>query len=120
MPQVLVTWKSDDAGWQRLINSQKVQAFVETASLVMIEIAKGLFQERSKHESEPPVLYYYSFKIRRTRRIANGLLVKAREVANTDRTAEWVEFGAHAGGTTPVLRYRIFGRTLDVMEANPL
>lgn len=34
-------------------------------------------------------------------------------VYNTDPAAAWVEFGAHAGGVTPVLGYHIMTRALD-------
>jgi hypothetical protein len=34
-------------------------------------------------------------------------------VVNTDPDAVWVEYGAHAGGITPVLGYHVLGRAMD-------
>lgn len=79
-----------------------------------IAISKSLFAAESKHESTPPVEYEDSFGVR----ITHGEVPTA-EVYNDDRTAEWVEFGAHpGGGQTEVLKYRILGRTLDILEGH--
>lgn len=34
---------------------------------------------------------------------------------NEDPAANWVEFGAHAGGKTPVLKYRPLGTALEIV-----
>lgn len=57
-------------------------------------------------EVSPP-RYAQSFRI--IRRGAKWLLM------NIDPGAIWVEFGALAGGTTPVLKYRVFAKTVDSM-----
>lgn len=38
-------------------------------------------------------------------------------VKNTDRHWFWVEFGAHAGGKTPVLGYAPFRRAIDIVSS---
>ena len=38
-------------------------------------------------------------------------------VGNTDDTSFWVEFGAHAGGKTPVLGYAPLRRAVDAAAA---
>lgn len=38
-------------------------------------------------------------------------------VTNTDDTAFWVEFGAHAGGKTPVLGYAPLRRGIDAVAS---
>lgn len=40
-------------------------------------------------------------------------------LTNEDPAAMWVEFGAHAGGETPVLRYKPLTRALEIV-ANSL
>lgn len=57
-------------------------------------------------ETSPP-RYAASFRIER--RGAKWIL------KNIDPGALWVEFGALAGGTTPVLKYRVFAKTVDSM-----
>jgi hypothetical protein len=39
-------------------------------------------------------------------------------LTNTDPKANWVEFGAHAGGKTPVLNYRPLTTAMDEQESN--
>lgn len=104
--------KDNADGQLKILNSEPVQLLLEVKGKTAIIVAKSIFAGMSRHESTPPSLYPEHFGIRKTRRA----LVKAIQVYNDDRTAEWVEFGAHAGGTTPVLKYRIFGRTFDVLE----
>jgi len=109
----VVRWHSDDAGWLRLMNSQGVQSYVTVVGHEMIVVAKGVFSSRAQGDSEPPVFYYDSFGIRHVRFLGK----RGIEVFNSDRTAEWVEFGAHAGGETRILKYRVFGLAMDIMAA---
>jgi len=80
----------------------------------MIEIAKGIFDASSKHDPEDLAPHYNeSWEIKHVyRRLVRGI-----QVYNSDSTAEWVEFGSHAGGKTRVLRYRVMGRAADVLES---
>lgn len=104
--------KDNETGHNRILNKRATQFLLEAKGHEAIFVARSIFAASSKHEDTPPVLYPESFKLRHYRR---GL-INAIKVVNDDRTAEWVEFGAHAGGTTPVLKYRIFGRTFDSLE----
>ncbi len=55
-----------------------------------------------------PPRYRESFVVRRRGR--NWLLI------NTDPGALWVEFGAHAGGVTEVLKYRPLRTAVDILS----
>ena len=105
--------KDNETGEIEMLNSPKVQFAVRLKGEEFIETAKGVFEAQSRHDSEPPYLYLFRFSIKEA---LHGI-VKAIEVWNDDPTAEWVEFGSHAGGETKILRYRVFGRTSDIMEA---
>lgn len=104
-----VVTREDPSGWDYILNDAEVRAYLEAKGHEFIEVAQGIFAASSKREDTPPVLYPDSFFVDQT---ASGV-----RVGNNDRTAEWVEFGAHAGGKTAVLRYRVLGRTLDVLES---
>lgn len=108
MAEVVVT-REDPSGWEEILNGPEVRAHLEAKGHEFVEVAEGIFAASSKHEDTPPVLYPASFFVDQT---ADGI-----RVGNNDRTAEWVEFGAHAGGKTEVLKYRVLGRTLDVLES---
>lgn len=108
MADVVVT-REDPTGWEEILNGPEARAYLEAKGAEFISVAEDLFAVSSKHEDTPPVLYPASFFVEQT---SDGV-----RVGNNDRTAEWVEFGAHADGKTPVLRYRILGRTLDVLES---
>lgn len=102
-----------DTAILKLVNSQEMAVLLNLTGQHFIETARAVFFSFSKHEDTPPIEYPNSFKLKRVRQ---GLIRGVR-ISNTDPTAEWVEFGAHAGGTTPVLKYRVFGRTADILEA---
>lgn len=104
--------KDNEFGQTEIMNLPAVAFLLEAKGQHAIAVMKTVFAAHSRHESTPPTLYPEHFGIRKTRR----LLVQAIEVYNDDRTAEWVEFGAHAGGETPVLKYRVFGRAFDSLE----
>jgi len=114
MPNPRVVWKSDEAGWLRLINSDGISAFTMLKAAEINKQAAAVFEANSKHDSEAPVFYLQSFHLRRSRK--DG--IRGWEAYNDDPTAEWVEFGAHAGGKTPVLKYRCYGIAMDIMHLN--
>lgn len=59
-----------------------------------------------------PPKYVESFVIRKVGR--NWRLV------NEDPGAVWVEFGAHAGGVAPILKYAVMRTALDRLEAEEM
>jgi hypothetical protein len=105
--------KDNETGELEMLNSPRVQVAVQLKGEEFIETAKGVFEAQSRHDSRPPEFYVERFSIQHALHEA----VRAIEVWNHDPTAEWVEFGAHAGGEERILRYRVFGRTSDIMEA---
>ena len=113
VPAVVVAWHSIDSGWLKVMNSPRAQAEVYARALEMNTLAGSVFISRSHHDSQPPEIYLKSFGVRRIRFLGK----KGWEAYNHDRTAEWVEFGAHAGGKTPILKYRCYGVAMDIMNA---
>lgn len=105
--------KDNDRGPLEMLNSPKIQGALRATGEKFIEAAKFVFDQFSRHDDTPPVEYKEHFGIRD----AHHGLVKSIEVFNDDPTAEWVEFGSHAGGETRILRYRVFGRAADALEA---
>lgn len=77
-------------------------------------LAIEVYNERSRHlpfrpsETSPP-RYVESFVLRKI-----GLNYR---LVNRDPGANWVEWGAHAGGVTPVLKYAPMRTALDRLEA---
>lgn len=86
----------------------------ETADRI-IDLAKETYQRRQvtynedrTSETTPPK-YMKSFYKKR-----EGINWIA---GNEDEAAMWVEFGAHAGGQTPVLKYKPLTTALDILES---
>lgn len=99
---------------RKMLNSIEVQARLEEVGLEFIEIGKGIYEVQSHHDQlDLSPEYNESWGIRRV----YHFLIKSIEVYNSDVTAEWVEYGAHAGGKTRILKYRVMGRTADFLES---
>lgn len=99
--------------------SPELDKMLRMRCLDIIREAKLIFRIQERHDNEwrtsetTPPKYLESFKIRRIRRkLRTG---PAYAAVNSDPGAIWVEFGAHAGGETPVLKYRPLGRALIVV-----
>lgn len=75
----------------------------------ILETAKAIYVSQSKGRGEPPHFYAESF------RLEWNPETLAWRVINDDPVWMWVEYGAHAGGKTAVLKYRPLGRALDVI-----
>lgn len=105
--------RDNETGQNLIMNGPLTQIALRAVGEEFVNRAIELFAASSKGDDMAPILYPDHFGIRE---VHHGL-VEAIEVYNDDPTAEWVEFGAHAGGKTRVLRYRILGRTADAMEA---
>jgi hypothetical protein len=100
------------AGIAVVLNGPRAQAYLaEQAHRVNAEALKWYLVQQ-KGMAELPILYVRSFKIRRVRKRA----VASWEAYNDDPTALWVEFGAHAGGKTAVLKYHPYGRALESLR----
>jgi len=116
-------WEEDEGGWVRYLNSSSVQAHLEATAVQFIARANNIYLARQQGEAEPPTFYQDSWNIAKGHRVDPTFhkvtaIIRTRLVGNSDPTATWVEFGSHAGGDwqTPVLGYRILGRTMDSME----
>jgi len=121
MGHVTVVIKERPEGWGQYVRSVGLREHLNTKAHEFVEIAKGVYQGSSHHEDKPPVFYLQSFYIKRIPWPVEGAFHQigwAYKVGNTDDIANLVEFGAHAGGdpTAPVLGYRVFGKTMDIME----
>lgn len=104
--------KDNLTGTTKILNGVPMQAVLASQMEEAKGVARGLYAAITKHEDTPPIEYPEHFGFRRIRRD----LIRGVQFYNDDPTAEWVEFGAHAGGKTPVLKYRIIGRTFDTFE----
>lgn len=92
---------------EKLIYGPEGQKLMAETCLEMVEIAKSIYlSERQLPDHND---YLGSFEIKR-----RG---KHFIVTNTDDTAFWVEFGAHAGGKTEVLGYAPLRRSLDTLAS---
>lgn len=105
----------DDANADlKLLNHPDLYVHLQEVGLEFIEIAIGVYEARTHHDPEDPAPEYAtSFTLND---IYMGL-IHAIEVRNTDQRAEWVEFGAHAGGKTLVLRYKPMTTAADILES---
>lgn len=90
-----------------MFDNQEAQNLLRKKCNEMIAIAKEIYlSQRVLPEHND---YLDSFQI-----VKRG---KHFLVTNTDDTAFWVEFGAHAGGETAILGYAPLRRSLDVLAS---
>ena len=120
MSKAVVTWKEDVSGWAKFTRTHAFQAHLKREAEEFVVIARAEFDAHSQHDDSPPIDYRESFVITRIPWALEGadlLPTYAYKVSNIDPIANLVEFGAHAGGDirNPVLKYRIFGRTIDII-----
>lgn|SRR5678816_2033328 len=81
-------------------------------------LSQKSFNEWRTSETTPPK-YIASFKkIKRRTAIRLGRPRFIWRVLNDDPSGVWVEYGAHAGGKTPVLGYRPMTRALASMAVS--
>jgi len=118
----VVTYKEDITGWQKFTRTFPVQEKLRLKAEEFVLVAQGQFSAVSRHDDKPPEFYNSSFVVKRIVVPLQGgddLPTWGYEVRNIDPIANLVEFGAHADGDINnfVLKYRIFGRTMDVLEA---
>lgn len=96
---------------KEILNGQPVRELMNTLAHDAITTARSIYANSTRGEDTPPFVYNNSFTVREESH--DG--VQSVDVYNEDPTAEWVEFGALAGGTTRILGYRVLGKTLDVL-----
>jgi hypothetical protein len=102
-----------------MLNGEKMQALLDVKAEEAERVAKGLWEARRLHLDRHVPEYGQSFFVRRRRKVTSrGESVPSRQIGNSSGRWLWVEFGAHAGGKTPVLHYRILGLTLDTLAAS--
>lgn len=101
-----------------LDTSPQLDGMLHARALEILEEAKRIFNIQQRHDNEwrtsetTPPKYIQSFRLRRVRNLRAG---PGYRVINDDPGALWVEFGAHAGGKTFVLKYRPLGRALTIV-----
>jgi len=93
--------------------SKKMEVVATTVCSDIIDTAKDVFRSQSKgstkaSETSPPK-YLESF--------TSGSNEDGWFVRNNDPGAAMVEFGALAGGTTPVLKYAPLRRAVDILTS---
>ena len=112
----------EDALWRVIETDPRAAAAIRhiaeeiQAAAILVFVKSQRWDNEDRTSETTPPKYLKSFSNKRLKRI-RGL---AWEVRNSDPSAVWVEFGAHAGGNTFVLRYRPLGRGLDIVAARNL
>lgn len=104
----------DASKFDLILSGPEMQAYLDEVGMKAIEIAKGIYESMSRHQGKGPVLYEESFYVHHEFLGRIPVVI----VGNSDPEAVFVEFGLSFGPTGKnVHRYRIFGKLLDVMEA---
>lgn len=108
----------DTEGFIRIINGPKMTEVLDTYAEFALSTAEGVYASANKGEAKPPIYYEESFFVRRRSRILRGGgQAQTREIGNSDPEWVFVEFGLNAGNTGRIYKYRVFGRTMDVLES---
>ena|SRR5882672_3443088 len=101
-----------------LLDGPKADALLDAKAEEAKALMEADYAAQTRHRGVHVPGYENSFFIRKQRALdKHRNSVNGRQIGNSDARWYWVEFGAHAGGKTPVLHYRILGRALDAMEA---
>lgn len=96
------------------ITSPQYDTYARRRAELLKEVAIRVFQARQRRDNEErtsehtPPKYIVSWKIER-----DG---EGHKLINTDPAANLVEWGARAGGETPVLKYRPMGTALEIVS----
>lgn len=100
-------------------DSAQLQALTKRKAEQVCDVARDIFNASQRGDNElrtsetTPPKYVFSFQV-----VFVPTPVGWRwEARNDDPGAVFVEYGAHAGGETAVLRYRPLGRALDIVAA---
>lgn len=102
----------------QILNGRKMQEVLQAKGDEAIAIAHSIYEGRSKHDDRHIPEYRDSFFVRHGHTVTpKGDVVPKIDFGNRSGRWWWVEFGAHAGGKTPVLHYRVLGLTLDAMAS---
>lgn len=107
-----ITVSSMARGFERIANQEGTQKVLERDADKLIEKARFIYLRRAKHPNTVAPFYASSF----SKKMTQLKKMKGWRVSNTDPTWIWIEFGAHAGGRTPILKYRPMGRAIDEMS----
>ncbi len=95
---------------------REYHTYARGKAIEVTEVAKSVFNRRQRRDNEDrtsettPPKYVESFYVER-----RGNFWVA---GNEDPAALWVEFGAHAGGETPVLKYRPITTAIEILAAD--
>ena len=109
----------DSALWRIIETDPRCSELCRAKAHEVMEAAKTVFIAEQRWDNEwrlsetTPPKYLASFKLRKIRRVQGF----SWRVINDDPAWHLVEFGAHAGGKTFVLRYRPLARGLDIVGA---
>ncbi len=101
------------ADFDLILNGYEMRAYLDELAVKAIEIAKGVYESRSRHQGKGPVYYEESFFVE------HSILgrVPAVTIGNSDPEAVFVEFGLSYGPSGKhIEKYRIFGLTLDALS----
>lgn len=98
-----------DAILKAVRETNKYKDYAGLVAQRILDTAKAIYLSQSKGEDKPPYIYINNFSLDWE---SSTLTWK---VINDDPIWAYVEYGAHAGGKTEVLKYRPLGRALDTV-----
>lgn len=104
------TWNK--AGILRVMNAPEAENVIIDKGEELIKIAKSLWNQRRRGESDPPIYYGESFGWRYKKLYG----MPAVEAGNSDPRWFFVEFGVGHGAGKPGYKYRILGSALDILS----
>lgn len=103
----------DASAFDLILNGTEMRTYLEEIAVRAIEMAKAIYESKSRHRGRGPVLYEESFFVRHEQ-LGN---VPAVVIGNSDPESVFVEFGLSLGPSgRHVVRYRVFGSVLDALE----
>lgn len=103
-----------------VVTSDELNRYTRDKARALVRLARAHFNSKQVATNEwrtsetTPPKYVRSFSIAKVARARRGYAWEAR---NNDPAATWVEYGAHAGGKTLVLRYYPFTTAIKTLGA---
>lgn len=108
-----ITLQGVTNGLTRIANEPQTQARLFGLAHELKARAIKVYVRQVRHPNTEAPYYISSFHIVPVR----GKDIKGFRFSNTDPTWLWIEFGAHAGGKTKILRYKPITTALQEMGA---
>jgi hypothetical protein len=109
---------NQDALERLTLEDPRARAYIQERAQAIVDVAKADFERQQRHDNElrtsetTPPKYLEEFQVE-VYPSEEGLKFR---ILNTDPAASWVEYGAHAGGKTFVLRYKPMTHAVEIVS----